>query len=290
MNALDVLIPTYRRPAALAVTLTSLLSQTFRDFRVVIADQTEDDSVLSTGEIEGVRRLLALRGIETLMLRNLPRRGMAHQRSFLLAQAVAPLVLYLDDDLVLEPGVIERLIRVLGREGCGFAGAAPIGLSYQDDIRPGEQAIEPWQGRVEPEVVLPGSPAWQRYKLHNAANVLHVQDRLGLGDEGLLLYKVAWVGGCVLYDTGKLRDAGGFDFWPDLPSAHCGEDVLAQLLVMAAYGGCGVLPSGVYHLELPTQVQDRRVNAPEALVGRLLPPLLERRVRSRAGHSAAPLQ
>ena len=40
------------------------------------------------------------------------------------------------------------------------------------------------------------------------------------------LYRVAWVGGCVLYDTAKLREAGGFEFWCEginkysLPS-HC---------------------------------------------------------------------
>jgi GT2 family glycosyltransferase len=40
--AVDILIPTCCRPAALAVTLISLCAQTFRDFCVVISDQTED--------------------------------------------------------------------------------------------------------------------------------------------------------------------------------------------------------------------------------------------------------
>jgi hypothetical protein len=86
----------------------------------------------------------------------------------------------------------------------------------------------------------------------------------------VLRYRVAWVGGCVLYDTRKLRAGGGFDFWTDLPPDHCGEDVLAQLKVMARYGGCGLLPSGVYHQELPTAVPDRRVNAPIALRDHLI--------------------
>jgi len=33
-------------------------------------------------------------------------------------------------------------------------------------------------------------------------------------------YKVAWVGGCVMYDTAKLRDCGGFSFWKELPENH----------------------------------------------------------------------
>ena len=35
--------------------------------------------------------------------------------------------------------------------------------------------------------------------------------------------------------------------------------------VMARYGGCGLIPSGVYHQELPTTVEDRRVDAPRVL-------------------------
>jgi hypothetical protein len=73
---------------------------------------------------------------------------------------------------------------------------------------------------------------------------------------------VAWVGGCVLYDTDKLRAAGGFSFWQDLPPRHAGEDVLAQLRVMERFGGCGILPSGAYHMELPTTVVDRATDAP----------------------------
>jgi hypothetical protein len=144
-------------------------------------------------------------------------------------------------------------------------GSALIGLSFIDDVRPDEQAIEFWDGPVQPEEVRPGSPAWERYRLHNAANVLHVQERLELSPDCPRTYKVAWVGGCVLYNVARLRAVGGFQFWRELPDSHAGEDVLAQLRVMAAYGGCGILPSGAYHQELPTTVTDRRVDAPRFL-------------------------
>ena len=74
-------------------------------------------------------------------------------------------------------------------------------------------------------------------------------------------YKIAWVAGCVLYDRAKLDAVGGFDFWRDLPPAHCGEDVVAERRVMARFGGAGILPSGAYHLESPTTVPDREHNA-----------------------------
>ena len=38
---LDVLVPTFERPASLAVTLAGLTAQTLADFRVVISDQSE---------------------------------------------------------------------------------------------------------------------------------------------------------------------------------------------------------------------------------------------------------
>jgi GT2 family glycosyltransferase len=265
MASVDVLIPTYNRPAALAVTLTSLLAQTYRDFRLVISDQTEPEPAFESGEVKTVVRLHELQQREVVCLRRLPRLGLADQRSYLLGQSEAPYVLFLDDDLVLEPRVLERLLSTIRGHGCGFVGAAPIGLSYRDDVRPHEHAIEFWERRVEPEVVLPASSAWQRHKLHNAANPLHVAQRLSLNEDDRLVYKVAWIGGCVLYDRQRLLDVGGFDFGAPLPVEHSGEDVLAELRVMATSGGCGLLPSGVYHLELPTTVSNREFDAPKAL-------------------------
>jgi GT2 family glycosyltransferase len=261
----DVLIPTYRRPAALAVTLATLVGQTFRDFRVVISDQTEDGDPAEAGEAQAVIRVLRARGHAVEVHKHLPRRGMAEQRQFLLDQATAPYALFVDDDVILEPDVIERMHRVIAAEGCGFVGCAVVGLAYLHIVRPDEEAIEFWEGPVRPEMVRPGTPQWERYRLHNACNLYHVARRLGLSPERQRRYKIAWVGGCVLYDAAKLRAAGGFSFWRDLPPDHCGEDVLAQLRVMARDGGCGLIPSGAYHQDLPTTIVDRRVDAPKVL-------------------------
>jgi GT2 family glycosyltransferase len=237
--------------------------QTHRDFRVVVSDQTDEGpDPLDRPEVQTVVRLLGLHGQEVILLRHLPRRGMAEQRQFLLDQALGPYVLFLDDDVILEPDMIERLLACIREQGCGFVGCGLIGLSYAADVRPHQQHIEFWDGPVEPESVRPGTPAWQRHHLHSAANLLHVQQRLGLTPDNQRAYRVAWVGGCVLYDTAKLRSCGGFSFWSELPAAHCGEDVLAELRVMAQYGGCGIIPSGAYHQELPTTIVDRQTDAP----------------------------
>ncbi len=269
--AVDVLIPTYRRPAALAVTLTSLTGQQMRDFRVIVSDQTEDADVTESGEVMAAVRVLRAHGHEVELHKHLPRRGMAEQRSFLLGRACAPYALFLDDDIILDPAVIGRMLQAIREEECGFVGCAVIGLSYVGDVRPEEQAIEFWDCRVTPEEVRPGTAAWERYRLHNAANLYHVEKRLGLRPGEQLKYRVAWCGGCVLYSASALRAVGGFDFWRDLPPDHCGEDVLAQLRVMAAFGGCGLMPSGVYHQELPTTIADRKTDAPKVLEIRAAP-------------------
>jgi glycosyltransferase involved in cell wall biosynthesis len=262
---LDILIPTYNRASALAVTLTSLCAQTYRHFQVIISDQTEAGNPLEAGEVQAACRVLQSHGHSIALHRHLPRRGIAEQRQFLLTQATAPYALYLDDDLILEPWVIENLIQAIQEENCGFVGSAIIGLSFAADVRPQQQKIEFWHDRVQPESITPNSAQWERYQLHNAANLYHVQQQLQITPDRSQKYRVAWIGGCVLYDTAKLRDVGGFDFWQELPSDHCGEDVLAQLRVMAKYGGCGILPSGIYHQELPTTLPDRSQNAPHLL-------------------------
>ncbi|HET8586466.1 MAG TPA: glycosyltransferase family A protein, partial [Candidatus Limnocylindria bacterium] len=183
MSELDVLIPTYRRPAALAATLACLACQTLPAYRVVISDQTDELDVASVPEVAAVIRLLEARGHEVDTRRHLPRRGMAEQRAFLLAQARARHACFLDDDVLLEPDLLERLLTTIEREGCGFVGSALIGLSYADDHRPAEESIELWDGPVQPEQVEPGGPAWARHRLHNAANLYHVQRRMGIGRE-----------------------------------------------------------------------------------------------------------
>lgn len=264
----DVLVPTCRRPAALAVTLAGLTAQTLPRFRVVVSDQSDparDADPFTAGEVLTAVRLLRARGRPVELHRHLPRRGLAEHRQFLLDAARGRYALFLDDDVLLEPEVLARLVRVIREQGCGFVGAPLVGLSHLDDVRPHQQAVTAWDGPVQPEQVVPGDPAWDRHHLHSAANAWHVAERLGVTDSRPLVYRVAWVGGCVLYDVAALRAAGGFSFWTELPADHCGEDVLAQLRVMARSGGCGVLPSGAYHQQLPTTVPDRTVDAPLVL-------------------------
>lgn len=270
MALVDVLIPTCGRKTGLAVVLASLFGQTFTDFDVFISDQTEDDQAyLGSIEITALIDALRWRGHRVEARRHLPRRGLAEQRDFLLSGSSAPYVHFLDDDILLGPRVMERMLAVMQHERCGFVGAAASGLDYLNDIRPHEQKIERWDGPVRPEPFAPDAIPWDRHKVNNAANPLHLERQLVRNRE-TIRYKVAWVGGAnVLYDRGKLLDVGGFGFWPRLPPAHAGEEVVVQFLLIRRYGGCGILPCGTYHLGLPTGVPDRSRNAIE-LFGELI--------------------
>jgi glycosyltransferase involved in cell wall biosynthesis len=266
MNTIDVLIPTYNRPEALAMTLTGLCAQTWRDFRVIVSDQTDDRDMADIPTIQAVGRVLSVHHTPVGILKQLPRQGIAEQRQFLLDQATAPYVLFLDDDVLLEPWVLDLLLTTIQREGCGFVANSLIGLSYLDDVRPQEQApLQFWDGRVQPETVEKGTSAWERWQLNNAANPYHLQQKFHLTPDQPRTYHIAWASGCTLFDRAKLISTGGFSFWANLPLDSCGEDVLVQQRVMKRFGGCGVLPSGAYHQELPTTIRDRTHNASNLL-------------------------
>ena len=264
MALIDVLIPTCGRKTGLAITLTGLLGQQMTDFDVVVSDQTDDDAAyLDSIEIQTIVRALRWHGHKVALHRHLPRQGMAEQRDFLLRQSRAPYVHFLDDDVLLDPPALRRMIEVLLAEGVGFVGCAVAGLGYLDDMRPEEERIELWDGPVRPEQFTPEALPWERHRINNAANPLHLERRLA-PDGRTVRYKVAWVGGAnVLFDREKLLNVGGFSWWRRLPREHAGEDVVVQFLLIRKYGGCGILPCGAYHLGLPTAVSDRQRNATE---------------------------
>ncbi|GAA4921587.1 glycosyl transferase family 2 [Actinomycetospora succinea] len=271
---IDVLVPTRNRPVELATTLAGLAAQTGVDFSLTISDQSDGDASWETPSAWTVIRWLRRRGVPVALHRHLPARGMAEQRAFLLSCASAPEVLYLDDDVWLEPGALARLHRALGELRCGMVGAAMQALGHAEDRRPHEVgSFSVWDGPVEPERLVKDGPGWDRWRLHNAANGLHLAEAVDVDGPGRAVpssevyvpYKVAWVAGCVLFDRARLVEAGGFEFWRDVPPDAHGEDVYSQQQVMARSGAAGILPGGAYHQESPTALPDRGVSAVDAL-------------------------
>jgi len=288
VSTIDVLLPTYNRLHSFLATLAGVALQDHSDLHVIVADQG-DEAVQADQTAITLANVVEARGGRVTWHRRPQVHGIAEQRDFLLRQASAPWVLYLDDDVIMEPWVAGALLGVVRRQECGFAGAFPAGLSHRGDVRPAQQILEFFDGdRVVPETVTPGSAAWERWNLHRAANLWHAalaldghdssrqaaetqRDgyhleapatlapwRLGVSQisPAVRPYRVAWVASCVLYDRHKLEQVGGFGFWRRLPRYHSGEEVLVQNLMMRRWGGCGIIPSGTYYTQLPSTVLD----------------------------------
>ena len=268
-----MLIPTYERAESLLMTLSGVAAQTVTDLQVEVSSQgrrkAEDSPVA-----RALGRMIEARGGSVEWHHREPR-GIAEQRHFLLGRAEAEPVLFLDDDVFMEPFVIERLLRVLEAEKTGFVGAFPAGLTFANDVRPEQQKIECWKGPVRPEAIEKDGPDWERWQLHRAANLYHVAQKLVLPPGEFLLYKVAWIAGCVLYSRRKLLEIGGFSFWERLPRYHKAEDIVVQNLLMRRFGGCGLVPSGTYHAQISSTTfsPEGRVDADAV---DLLPELVER--------------
>lgn len=251
MAVVDILLPTCNRLESLVMTLSGVALQNLEDIRLVVSDQSESPASES-GVIQSLRRVIEFRMGPVEWHYRAPSKGIAEQRQFLLEQADSDYVLYLDDDVLMEPWVVERMLKSIKTCGGAFIGAFPAGLSFRDDIRPQQQAIEYWEGSIQPEIIEPGSDEWERWNLHRAANLYHISQRIPPGE--YRLYKVAWVASCILYDRKKLVKIGGFSFWPQLPRYHSGEEVLVQNLLMRRWGGAAMIPSGTYYSQLPSTV------------------------------------
>ncbi len=255
MPLVDILLPTNNRPESLIFSLAGLAGQEYNNYHLIVADQSlapAHDSLV----VQSLLRIIEAGGGSWEWHYRLPSKGIAEQRNFLLCQASSRYVLYLDDDVWMEPWVLGRLMEAIEETQAGFIGAFPNGLSFRNDVRPSQQHIEYWEGPVKPEAVEPDSREWERNQLHRAANLYHVSQSLQ-PDESRL-YKVAWVASCILYDREKLLEVGGYSFWDRLPRYHSGEEVLVQNLLMRRWGGAAIIPSGTYHAELPSTVLNEK--------------------------------
>jgi glycosyltransferase involved in cell wall biosynthesis len=272
MAKVDILLPTCNRLESLIFTLSGIANQSFFDFHLIISDQSDLPSRQSP-VVQTLLRVIKARGATHEWHYRVPSLGIAEQRDFLLNRASSEMILYLDDDVWMEPWVLQKMVNTLAEQQCAFVGAFPAGLSYLNDIRPEQQIIEYWDGEVTPESIFPDSPEWERAHLHRAANLYHVSQQLEPGESHL--YKVAWIASCILYDRLKVLEVGGYSFWDRLPRFHSGEEVLLQNLLMRRWGGASIIPSGTYYAEVPSTVlnEDGKVDG-HALD--LLPEMVER--------------
>ncbi len=271
-RAIDVLVPTIDRPESLLICLSSIAGQTYPRLNVIVSEQSRN-TIEGSREAAALRRIIEARGGSLRWYHRHPSLGIAEQRQFLLSASSSDTVLFIDDDVYMEPQVVAELAAALEAHGCAFVGAFPAGLSFRNDVRLDQQRLEFWDGKVTPESLDVGSPEWSRADLHRAANLWHAVQRLHL--RHTRVYKIAWVACCILYDRRKLEAVGGFSFWPKLPRYHSGEEVVVQNILMRRWGGCAIAPSGTYHIELPSTVLNGKGSVDGHALD-LLPELIEK--------------
>jgi hypothetical protein len=243
----DVLIPTTGPPASLGATLSSLANQRYPSFRVMATRPPLDEA--DEPELSGLVRLLETGGHPVRFV-DAPAPGRDGGRAqALLDLAAAEYVLVVDDGIFLEADLLGRLVGGLRASGGALLGSSVVDLRFRDEHRPDEEVIDFWDGPVRPEEIRLDSRAWARRKVHRGANLQHLRERLPRTRDRL--YRVADIGGCVLYDTARLRSVGGFRPLGDHgrhPSMPLSTTSAAQLRLLDRYGGAGLFPSGAYRL------------------------------------------
>ncbi len=284
-TSVDILLPTYNRLPSLIMCLSGVAGQTCSNYRLIVSDQS-DEPAQENLVVQSLIRIIEAHGGTVEWHYRVPSKGIAEQRDFLLSRATAKYVLYLDDDVWMEPQVLETLVKTIQEQGCGFVGAFPNGLSYRDDFRPHQQHIEFWDELVTPESITPDSPEWERNVLHRAANLYHISLQVPPGEKRL--YKVAWIAACILYDREKLLEIGGFSFWDRLPRYQSGEEVLVQNLMMRHWGGCSIIPSGTYFSQMPSTVLNDKGTVDGSALD-LLDEMIDRYAPESAHESIRPL-
>ncbi|HEX4898473.1 MAG TPA: glycosyltransferase family A protein [Candidatus Limnocylindrales bacterium] len=243
----DVLIPTTGAPASLGATLSSLANQRYPSFRVMVARPPLDEA--GEPELSGLVGVLEASGHAVRFVdAQAPGRDGGRVQA-LLDLAAAEYVLVVDDGIFLEADLLGRLVGGLRASGGALLGSSVVDLRFRDEHRPDEEAIEFWDGPVRPEQIGVDGRAWARRKVHRGANLQHLRERLPRTRDRL--YHVADIGGCVLYDTAKLRSVGGFRPLGDHgrhPSVPLSTTSATQLRLLDRYGGAGLFPSGAYRL------------------------------------------
>lgn len=112
--AITVVLPTRNRPDLLRRALASLLSQTFKDFEVLVVNDGGQDVVELAQEFQ-------LAGLEIALFDHPHQRGQAAARNTALEQALGTWIAYLDDDDAYLPDHLETLLGAVEDSGARVA-------------------------------------------------------------------------------------------------------------------------------------------------------------------------
>lgn len=134
---LTIGIPVKDRPVELALLLQSLLNQTFQRFRVLLVNECQETDFLSENStVQGLIKLLERSGSPVTIVQG-DQKGPQYCGQRILEHAATELIFRLDDDVVLQPDCVEKLLAVIAE---GYDAVGPI---YLDPQRPTEDQVIP---------------------------------------------------------------------------------------------------------------------------------------------------
>jgi len=164
MATVDVLVPTYSRPATLRRCLESIQVQTYTDLRVIIGDDGVDDDTRT------VAQDFCDRDGRFHYVRNAARLGIYGNTNALFTRVSAPYVHFMHDDDWLEPCFYERMIA--GLEESPEAGLVwPRVFVFQGEDESAFTHMLPAGDRFSHDQVLPGGTAFDEL-LHGCCIVI----------------------------------------------------------------------------------------------------------------------
>jgi len=106
MPVASIIIPTFNRPAFLEQAVQSVLAQTVSDYEIVIIDNGSEERFQA--RIQDLRRF----GPQISTYRFSSSRGVSEARNFGLEKATGDYILFLDDDDLLHPKMLEANLQV----------------------------------------------------------------------------------------------------------------------------------------------------------------------------------
>jgi len=197
---MTVVVPTYRRPGYLEVTLDSLRRQGTRTpYEILVVDDGGDDSTAELAERFGAR-----------LVRHAEHRGANPARMTGVRESEAPLLVFIDDDVFAPPGWLEAIAAGAKRhpdaEAFGgpirprFEGRAPRACGRED---PPITSLDLGPVDTDAEMVWGANYAVRRSAFERIGGLDEELDRTH-GDEEDWLMRLRAAGGRIVY----LADAG----------------------------------------------------------------------------------
>ncbi len=139
--AVSVIIPTFNRPAFLEEAVQSVLAQTISDYEIIVIDNGSEGRFQA--RIQDVRRF----GAHISMYRLPPARGVSAARNFGLEKATGDYVVFLDDDDLLHPQMLETNLSVFSKNP-GADIVTCLSNAFIDHSSPDHSLQVDWRERV----------------------------------------------------------------------------------------------------------------------------------------------